>query len=248
MAKPEFVLVPGAWHSGETYKDLVESLSKNGYVAHSITLPSVGTVPPPKDFLPDVKTIRDKIQSILDNGKDVILVVHSYGGVPGSEAMKYFTHQRKDREGKGKVKRLVYMTAMALHEGDSLAKRRNYKDADWWDVQEDCVYAKNTDFMFYNDMPADLATKHSQTVKHHAYRSFYSELTYAPYKDIPTMYIQCEQDQTIPIALQKSFIERAKASAPTAMDIVDWLDAGHSPFLSMPDSVADCLVKAAEKS
>lgn len=135
MPKTEFVLIPGAWHFGECYDDLVDALSKTGYTAHHITLPSVSTEPPPETFEPDVQAIREKVQSIIDKGNDVVVVAHSYGGIPSSEAMKYFAQNAG--EGKGKVKRLVFMASFALQKGDTLHSRRNNKPADWWDVQVD---------------------------------------------------------------------------------------------------------------
>jgi len=67
----------------------------------------------------------------LDNGTDVILVVHWYGGTVGSEAMKGLG--RKDREGAGMktaVIRLVYLSALVLDVGDWIWRATGNKPID----------------------------------------------------------------------------------------------------------------------
>ena len=41
-----------------------------------------------ESFTPDVEIIAAKIHDVLSAGRDLIMVFHSYGGVPGSEARK----------------------------------------------------------------------------------------------------------------------------------------------------------------
>lgn len=49
----------------------------------------------------------------------------------------------------------------------------------------------------------------------------------------------------IPLVAQKGMLRGAKARAPEAFDLVETRDAGYSPFLSMPETVATFLVKSA---
>jgi hypothetical protein len=56
-----------------------------------------------------------------DAGKDVILVMHSYGGVPGSAAAKDLSKEERAKESKpGGIVRLVYLAAFPIEEGVSL--------------------------------------------------------------------------------------------------------------------------------
>jgi hypothetical protein len=59
----------------------------------------------------------------------------------------------------------------------------------------------------------------------------------------------CEKDNAIPVQGQDGMITNAKSKAAEvgfeAFDIVERLDASHSPFLSMPDRVAAYLERAA---
>lgn len=116
--KPTIVLVPGAWHTAKCYDILVPHLQDAGYAALALTLPSVGGNPPVQSIDPDVDHIRKNIQPLLDAGKDVVVVMHSYGGVPGGSAMKGFS--KADRQGQGQpggVSALVYLCAWMINEG-----------------------------------------------------------------------------------------------------------------------------------
>lgn len=113
MSKPVFVIVPGAWHHPDAFGPVMKQLDAAGYNSVGVTLPSVGTEPPIKGFEPDVEAVRNAIHQVLDSGDDVVLVMHSYGGIPGSEATKGVS-------GKGKIRRLVYCCSFVLPEGGSL--------------------------------------------------------------------------------------------------------------------------------
>lgn len=135
-SKPTIVFVPGAWHSPEGYQDVISNLEPHGYKCVGIDLPTVGANPPKQDFNPDRDAISKAITDAAENGEDVVVVMHSYGGFPGTEAVKGLT--RKDREGKGQnggVVRLVYLTAFMVPEGVTLIQTIGGKPLPWFDVQ-----------------------------------------------------------------------------------------------------------------
>ena len=78
-------MVPGAWHKPTIYSGVAESLSKHGYPTVSLPLHSAGAVPADEDFGNDVATIRECLTGLVEEGKDVVLVVHSYTGLPGGK-------------------------------------------------------------------------------------------------------------------------------------------------------------------
>jgi pimeloyl-ACP methyl ester carboxylesterase len=133
--KPEFVIVPGAWHSPEAFKSTTVLLQNAGYTVHGISLPSVGASPPLQSFDPDVSVIQNAINKVLSSGKDVVIVYHSYGGVPGSEALGEYIkalESGKKKEGWGIVRRLVYCCAFVLPEGGSLMAALGFKPLPWF--------------------------------------------------------------------------------------------------------------------
>lgn len=113
-----FVLVTGAWHTPSCFDPLAKLLREAGYEVVSKKHPSVGGNPPVASFDPDVEVIRQPIEEEADKGQNVILLMHSYGGVPGTEACKGLDKNTRARGGKkGGVTRLIYCTAFMLQEG-----------------------------------------------------------------------------------------------------------------------------------
>ena len=119
MTKPTFVFVPGAWHKPEIYSTVIKSLNEHGYPTVGLPLPSAGAMPPNMTFDEDVEAIRDTLTKLVDTEeKEVILVVHSYTGMPGAEAPEGLGKKdRQDKGLKGGVVRLVFIMAFAMPEG-----------------------------------------------------------------------------------------------------------------------------------
>lgn len=96
---PTFVCVPGAWNGPSCYEPLKSILEAENYECVTISLPSVGCKPVTFDFTEDVDAVRRTIQKLADEGKDIILVLHSYGGMCGSQALEGLA--KKERESQG---------------------------------------------------------------------------------------------------------------------------------------------------
>ena len=104
----EIVFVPGMCSVGDVvYKDLVERLKKDIPLInpHIINLPSVDAIETnanlePNGFQADVNAIRAHIQSLVNAGKSVIVIAHSYGGTPALYACDGLWHtQLVDQSG-----------------------------------------------------------------------------------------------------------------------------------------------------
>ena len=111
--KPTFVLVPGAFHTGACYSLLVPFLERAGHSARSVTLPSIDNGE--ASLSNDIKYIRESILLPLFDSEtpDVVLVLHSYAGCPGSAAMKGLSKKGREMRGqKGGIVGVVYVSAM----------------------------------------------------------------------------------------------------------------------------------------
>lgn len=120
--KPTIVLIPGGWHLPNTYDKLAPALERRGYSTLSIRNPSVGTLLPsdaPTDTLvqADATNVRAAIAPLLAQGKELVVVAHSYGGEVLSRAFADYAWSSED---KGRVLALVYMAAFLLPAGKSL--------------------------------------------------------------------------------------------------------------------------------
>lgn len=135
MTKPTIILVPGAWHSPSHYESLLVKLREAGYLTKSEKLSSVGSSQPlDQTAALDATAIkRDLLQPELDLGKDVILVMHSYGGSPGAAAAKGNSKSERAAAGKqGGIIGLIFVCAFLANEGDSLKSKLPGQELDPW--------------------------------------------------------------------------------------------------------------------
>lgn len=122
-------------HRPETFTPTTTLLERAGYTVHAIPLPSVGASPHLKSFDSDVSLIRSTVDGLLSQGKDVVMVYHSYGGSAGSQALSEYVGKSESERKKGdegKVRRLVYCCAFVLPEGNSLMTALGEKLLPWF--------------------------------------------------------------------------------------------------------------------
>ena len=121
--KPTVLLVHGAWHGPIHYKPFTDMLETAGFPTCCPSQPTWGG-PPSLTVEEDAATIRSALQTLVEEqSKDVIVLMHSYGGHVGSQAVDE-SLGKKTRSAKGLrggVVHLVYMSAFVLSVGESLA-------------------------------------------------------------------------------------------------------------------------------
>lgn len=119
MTFPTIVFVPGAWHTCDYYKRVIYILEAKGFPTATVNLPSVGGTSSMKD---DAIAIQKVTLKLADAGQQIILVMHSYGGIPGTESAKGLAWEIRQAEGKpGGIIALVYLTAYLVKEGMSVS-------------------------------------------------------------------------------------------------------------------------------
>ena len=153
QVKPTIVFVPGAWHTSACYSAVASILEAAVYTTKMVDLKSVGGEPIP-GFEPDVEVIRSAMESACDADQDVVLFMHSYSGVPGSEAVKNLDKASRRKGGKkGGVVHLVYCAAFVLPVGAYLKAPPN-ESFSWHDVEDNemVVHAMTPEKIFYNDL------------------------------------------------------------------------------------------------
>jgi hypothetical protein len=120
LCRPVFVIVPGASQSPAAYGYLLHLLQSKGYGAFSALLPSVGATEPVTAG-DDAQYVRSRmLLPILDIEKhDVILVSHSYSGIPASAAARDLG--KADRIVQGKTTAIlgqIFIAAILCRGGD----------------------------------------------------------------------------------------------------------------------------------
>ncbi|CAD0092217.1 unnamed protein product [Aureobasidium vineae] len=233
--KPTIVFVTGAWHKPHLYASLLESLRKNSFPVIAPCLPSVGGVC--DSFYDDVNVVRKIIADEISQGHEIVVLMHSYGGMVGSAAVQGYSKQEVPRG--GGVIRMIYMAAFALEAGLSLMNALNDTPLPWWrSANEKQWQAANSSYIFYNDVDASLAEACTAQLDLQAKGCFKSKQTYAAWKYIDSTYIVCSRDNAIPKQAQV-----AMASQPGGRFTIEYLDAGHSPFLSVLHQTVEMIRK-----
>jgi alpha-beta hydrolase superfamily lysophospholipase len=206
---PTLVLVHGAWHGSWCWELLVEELAGDDLRVRAVDLPSAG--PALGDLDDDIATVRAAIDAA---DGPVVVVAHSYGGVPASGAVA----------GAERVRHVVYVAAFLIDAGESLLGLRGGVMPDWWmpDPEGTTMLARDPVATFYADCDPEAAAA--------AVARLTQPLARAGWHDHPTTYVVCDADRAIAPALQ----ERMAARAGT----VHHLPTGHSPFLVAPAAVA----------
>jgi len=125
MPKPTILFVHGAWNAPEQYAKLTGPLREAGYEVLAPRLLSLGDQAAGKTWKDDAAMLREVVRPLFAEGREVVVVAHSYGGVPATHAIEGL----EATEGRpGGFTAVVYMTAFCLPKGVDLyqATGRNY--------------------------------------------------------------------------------------------------------------------------
>ncbi|KAL4897645.1 Alpha/beta hydrolase fold-1 [Aspergillus ambiguus] len=241
--EPTFVLVLGAWMLPPAFDLLRAELAARGFPTEAPAHPSIGAEPPNKTLDDDVASLRALLTRLIeDEGKEVVVVAHSYGGVVGSSAVKGLAKADREANGQtGGVIEMVYLAAFALEQGKSLLDMLGGQYLPWMRAEGDYVHVDSAPAVAFHDLLPEDQEKQLAGLAHTSGAVFSGAVSYEPWHRIPSAYIVCEEDQALPLAIQEMMAARIGGR---------WtyrLKSSHSPFLSMPDKLADVMVELAGK-
>jgi pimeloyl-ACP methyl ester carboxylesterase len=236
-----FVLIHGAWHGGWCWDKVAAILRGAGHTAITPDLPGHGR----DSMRPEDVTLDAYVDRVLDvvdaPSEPVILAGHSMGGLAITQAAEL----RPD-----KIAALVYITAFIPRDGESLSQLSMTDQASLLNQSREIDRERGLMWVrpdahrevFYHDCQEEdavraanllapaVAIKPNITPVH---------LTAERFGRIPRYYVECLQDRAIRIQTQRLMHEN------TPCERVFTLDASHSPFFSMPDELARCLMAVA---
>lgn len=119
--KPVIYILHGAWHSPAYFVTVKTKLESRGYTVRCPQLPSSGAVPPTKTLYDDADVVRGELEPLIERGQDVVLVMHSYGGVVGTQAAAGLGKAERQRQGQqGGIVALFYACSFMVNLGQSL--------------------------------------------------------------------------------------------------------------------------------
>ncbi|CAG8950319.1 hypothetical protein HYFRA_00006812 [Hymenoscyphus fraxineus] len=250
MFKPTFICVHGAWHTSSCWDEVKSLLEAQGYECICPDLPTTNSNPPKDDFTEDVEMIRSTVEKLVNDGKHVILVTHSYSGVPGGQALKGLDKPSCEKRGiKGGVIRLVYIASFMVPEGfqnSTKGTRDGMAESMKTDFQAGIITVGPEDAkaLFYQDIPDETVAELSKDLKPQSIGCWWSTTNFAAWRYIPTTYVVCTKDAPTTVAAAE-FLVRSAQESENKVDTVIRREVGHSPFFSQPEWTAGMLRQAA---
>ncbi|KAJ0107762.1 prolyl aminopeptidase [Diaporthe amygdali] len=265
--KPTFVLVPGAWHRPDYFAQIRAYLSDHGYPSVAVTTPTVGSDPPATTMDVDTDAVAAAVGEVLDAGKDVILMMHSYGGGPGTEATGKIAEEllrAGPGEGKGKIKRLIYVAAFIPIEGQPLGSPASVVPGFvpvYIDVGQDGNTTCNEKALewMYDGLPEEEQQKHFKALLSHPLAPFIEPRKYVGWRYVPSTYVYAVKDKPVPLQFAEHMVKQAQkedarqggvqAFAGELGEV--YMDCGHCAMFLVPEKVKELgkiLVAAAEES
>ncbi|KAL4947987.1 Alpha/beta hydrolase fold-1 [Aspergillus filifer] len=201
--RPTIVFVPGAWHTPTTFDLLLPPLHAAGYPTISVHLPSIGAIGPVK-YADDVSSIRKVVAGLVEMGQEVVVVAHSYGGCPSTDAVAGLGRKYRTLNLVGGVTQIVYIAGLVPTKGNCGGPWMEITDAE---VGGGLTTIANPEECFYHDLPPELAKYHASLLRAHYTPTSSEPLEYEAYRDIPAAYIYCRDDRAFPLQRQKKVVE-----------------------------------------
>jgi pimeloyl-ACP methyl ester carboxylesterase len=226
LARPNILLVHGAWAEGSSWSSVIERLQADGY---HVTAPQF----PLTSLADDVGRLRHVLA--LQDGPTVV-AGHSYGG----QVMTALGNDTPNVVG------LVYIAAFGLDEGESLGGLLSQgppTPALAHQFVDDEGFAWLTEDDFVNHFAGDVdpvKAKILYAVQQPLSASAFGDVMSVPaWKSLPSWYLVAQDDQALPPDAERMFANRMGAT------IVE-VPSGHLAMVSHPAEVAKLTETAAE--
>jgi len=222
---PTVVLVHGAWHAPWHWHEVTDRLTGQGLSVDLVDLPSCRAER--GDAYDDAAAVR----AALDQHEDVVVVAHSYGGIPTTDGAA--EHPA--------VRRIVYLSAYMADVGESLGgfepppdQPNIHPETDLEMVDERTLVMKPEraqDVLFHDVEDVVAAVDHlrgmNPVVLGQSPRS-------VAWRATPSTYVITTDDRATAVGVQRELSRRA--------DRVFEIPSGHSSFLARPDDVSRIVV------
>ena len=238
VAISRVLLVHGAWHGAWCWDRVLAPLWSSGYQPKAMDLPGHGDSPEPfGDLDGDADAVATRLDVI---GEPTLLVGHSYGGMVITEAG---SHEA--------VAAMVYVCAFMPMAGQSLmdhwsgqrrpegAAKSELLGCVRFTDDESAMYLEGDGIVsaLYGDCDPAVQQWSLERLGQQPTASFTQVPRHLAWASKPTTYVVCTEDCTIPVWHQRQMAKNANR-------VVE-LTASHSPFLSMPDTLAQVLADSA---
>ncbi|KAJ7231263.1 Alpha/Beta hydrolase protein [Mycena haematopus] len=247
-AKPTVLIIPGSFSTLHGYEGVISELEAHGYPVQGIELETVGTRSKAPGLYDDAATVAAVASQLAEEGKDVVLVPHSYGGLVACEAAKGLAQSVREKAGKkGGIVRIVFITAVVGLEGQSLSDvMGDNPNLDYVRVEGEYMAMDPAGCapVVFSDLSPEEALSWAAQMPNHSAISFGQKLTYAAYKDIPVSYLFCEADKCVLPKVQTQIIAAMESEMGGRTVDRHSVNADHAINVSQPKTMATVIRRA----
>ncbi|KAI9725590.1 MAG: hypothetical protein M1828_003078 [Chrysothrix sp. TS-e1954] len=253
LDKPVIVFSPGAWHPASAYNGFFKALESAGYpTPKAITYPSLTSKEPEKTTCAeDAECVRHEIMPLVEEGKDVIVLMHSYGAQPGSAGAHGLSKKARMREGKhGGVLGLIVFSGFIINEGLSCAGSMGGALPPWVKMDHPSAgysYPDDPVKMFCAGCDPEGAKQMTSHVTAHAWPAFFSPQPANAWAEADFQgcfaYIVLTEDIALPKIGQETMLQYSGQSWE-----IEELQASHNaPFLDQTQKSLDLIERLVGK-
>lgn len=254
------VLVPGSFSPEHLYNKVSRQLITEGFTAVR-ECPLLSAAPkndqrqPPAKLEDDAMYIREVLAAYLTQGRDVVLVMNSYAGFPGTEAIKSLASRSSlagetvEGQRKGAVVGMIYLSSFLPFPGDSLRNSMSDYLVEPLKSGDPGNYMSLTDEYapaIFSDLMAEGKDEEVkfwfEKIYTHSSDSFDGKVTYDMWADGAyagkSVYILGENDLVVPPALAETMVEKVSAKAgKDKVKLVKIEKGGHAMHVTKPEVV-----------
>ncbi|KAH8655214.1 alpha/beta-hydrolase [Xylariales sp. PMI_506] len=229
MPETTVVIVPGAWQTPAAWTDFCKTLNDAGYPTEYVALPTVGgTELPLAGLSDDVAAVQAVLEKLSDEGKNIVIIGHSSGGLVGSNAIEGYN-----------IHGMIYLAAFMVPKGKALLDLLGGNPLPWMNVEGDRVTAaaELLPQIAFNDLEADAQAKWAKEMTHNSAALFAAPTGFEPWTNgVRCAYIFTEDDGALPYPIQQQMAAQL-GPRPNAVT----LKSGHCPYLSMPTQLLQAI-------
>ncbi|MBS7527487.1 alpha/beta hydrolase [Fusibacter paucivorans] len=232
--KETIVLIHGAWDTSKTWGRLTPFLEEYGHRIVALDLPGHGE---DETEIKDqtMKTYVDAVEKAIQalEGR-IVLAGNSMGGTIISNVAERIPQ---------KVKKLIYITAFMLKDGQSLngTDGSGIIPVNWRAHSEDGLTAKFVETIFIEGDRKQTINKPriKPPVMYESIDALTSkvQVTEMNWGQIPRYYVKCTKDIALPPPIQQQMIDALPCHA------VYEIESGHSPQIQKPAELAEIIQK-----
>jgi pimeloyl-ACP methyl ester carboxylesterase len=214
-----------------------------------VSLPSTANNPK-ATFKDDLDAVQDAILAETSNGRNVVLIAHSYGGIVGNSAIKGFAKPKDtDDSQSGYVIGLILIASGYTLTGLSFMDPFFGHPPPSWRVNNETGYAElvvSPREFFYHDLPEEEAKYWVSQLTSQSLKALFEggEYTYAGWKDVPSWYIGTVEDRGLSVLAQRMSVGMAREMGASVEHRE--LQTSHSPFLNQPGLTVQIILEAVD--